>query len=211
MLGKRHTKASPEMRIGAAVRQARVAAGMTQVELAEKAGIAQQTLSNLERGVTHRTSYLHEISQALGTSVEEMLAGLPEHVLRSLGEGLRAAYSIRTYGKHEDRTLPAWFLFEIEKAAEQVMLYKMRDDSMAPRIRSGDYLLIDTHDTAVQSGLVYAIEVGGSLLVRRAEQRVAGGLRLSADAGKSPPEDIAADQAPLLKVLGRVFWTSGLV
>ncbi|QXN74303.1 helix-turn-helix DNA binding domain protein [Gordonia phage ObLaDi] len=38
-------------RIGLALRSARVGAGMTQTELAERAGIDQATLSRIERGL----------------------------------------------------------------------------------------------------------------------------------------------------------------
>ncbi|MEM1189905.1 MAG: helix-turn-helix transcriptional regulator [Pseudomonadota bacterium] len=46
--------------------QTRKAAGMSQKELAEAAGISQQQLSKLERGVALRTAYIVELAEELG-------------------------------------------------------------------------------------------------------------------------------------------------
>ena len=62
--------------IGANVRVLRVQEGLTQGELAERAGITQQALSRLELGrlnITMRT--LVRLAVAMGAEVQDMLEG----------------------------------------------------------------------------------------------------------------------------------------
>lgn len=55
--------------VGRNVRDARVAAGLTQEELANRSGFSQQYLSDLERGHRNPTIVtIYELSQALGVS-----------------------------------------------------------------------------------------------------------------------------------------------
>lgn len=56
-------------RIGQVIREARLAKGLTQAELAKMVGISQPSLSDIERGVyTPRTYVLFGIFKALGIS-----------------------------------------------------------------------------------------------------------------------------------------------
>ena len=55
--------------VGENVRRARIGAGMTQEQLAERCGFSQQYLSGLERGRRNPTIVtLYELAQALGVS-----------------------------------------------------------------------------------------------------------------------------------------------
>lgn len=56
------------MSIGSRIREARKSRKMTQKELAEKIGIKQSTLSELETGESAGTTYLARIAAALGHS-----------------------------------------------------------------------------------------------------------------------------------------------
>ena len=60
--------------VGENVRQARIRAGLTQEELAERSGFSQQYLSGLERGKRNPTIIsVYELSQALGISFQTLL------------------------------------------------------------------------------------------------------------------------------------------
>lgn len=48
------------------IKKKRAELNLTQVELAEKTGIKQQSLQQIEAGVTKRTRFLFEIAKALG-------------------------------------------------------------------------------------------------------------------------------------------------
>jgi len=56
---------------GAKVRELRVAAGLTQAELAEKAGISERTVSDLERGLrgTVYPATARQLAASLGVPV----------------------------------------------------------------------------------------------------------------------------------------------
>jgi len=87
---------APETRmyIGKRVNLARKRAGMTQKELAEKVGIRQSTLSELEQGKSRSTVHLASIARACGVTVQylEGLTDQPE----SEGEGVPSAAMARS-------------------------------------------------------------------------------------------------------------------
>lgn len=61
--------------VGGNVKNARIAAGMTQEELAERSGFSQQYISGLERGQRNPTIVsIYELGQALGVSHEQLVA-----------------------------------------------------------------------------------------------------------------------------------------
>ena len=61
--------------VGENIRRARLAAGMTQEELAERSGFSQQYISGLERGKRNPTIVsLYELAQALGVTHEVLVA-----------------------------------------------------------------------------------------------------------------------------------------
>ena len=61
--------------VGGNVKNARIAAEMTQEELAERSGFSQQYISGLERGKRNPTIVsIYEFGQALGVSHEQLVA-----------------------------------------------------------------------------------------------------------------------------------------
>lgn len=60
--------------VGLNVKQARMAAGLTQEKLSEQSGFSQQYLSGLERGKRNPTIVtLYELAQALGVEAIELI------------------------------------------------------------------------------------------------------------------------------------------
>lgn len=55
------------------IRQARVAQGMSQLDLADKAGVRQGTISNVENGKSCRPSTVRRIALALGIPLSEVM------------------------------------------------------------------------------------------------------------------------------------------
>lgn len=61
--------------VGANVRSARTASGLTQEELAERSGFSQQYISELENGRRNPTIVsIYELAQALGVTHEQLVA-----------------------------------------------------------------------------------------------------------------------------------------
>lgn len=60
------------------LREVRMAAGLTQDQLAASSGIAQATISQIEGGASTTTRTLHALAEALGVGVAELFAASPE-------------------------------------------------------------------------------------------------------------------------------------
>lgn len=61
--------------IGARVKQARIAAGLSQEQLAREIGVSVFTISRLERGTTKsiKVAMLYALTKALGVTPEQLL------------------------------------------------------------------------------------------------------------------------------------------
>lgn len=82
-------------------------------------------------------------------------------------------------------------------------------DSMEPRIQDGDALVIDTADTMVQDGRVYAIWYDGGERVKRLYRLPGGGLRIQSDNPAFATIDLGPDLVQHVRVLGRVVHVAG--
>lgn len=68
--------ASESNSVGTSIRDARLAAGLTQVELGERIGVRQQSVVKWEQGITKpSTSRLASIATALGVTADQLLGG----------------------------------------------------------------------------------------------------------------------------------------
>ncbi|GGE75759.1 hypothetical protein GCM10011533_30140 [Streptosporangium jomthongense] len=88
----------------------------------------------------------------------------------------------------------------------------VRGNSMEPVMPDGTCVGVDTGDTTIRDGEIYAIDHGGMLRVKYLHRRPGGGLKIvSQNAGEHPVEEITADEmVASVRVIGRVFWWSVL-
>jgi phage repressor protein C with HTH and peptisase S24 domain len=85
-------------------------------------------------------------------------------------------------------------------------------NSMEPVLRNGSTVAVDTSNTRVVDGDMYAIDHAGQLRVKQLYRLPGGGLRLrSFNRDEHPDEEYTAQQIQDqgLAVLGRVFWSGG--
>lgn len=95
---------------------------------------------------------------------------------------------------------------------EHVACVKVSGNSMEPVIPDGSTVGIDTSNTAIKDGDMYAIDWAGSLFVKILNRRPGGQLRIrSFNFDKYPDENLSNEEAKSITVLGRVFWYSVLV
>ncbi|WP_235578131.1 S24 family peptidase [Pseudorhodoferax sp. Leaf267] len=90
---------------------------------------------------------------------------------------------------------------------------RVSGDEMAPLMREGDLVLVDTSIDRLAGNGIYALQFGDQVLIRRIEQRTPDGLLLLCDNRayrdwEVPLRD-AAPQGPL-RVLGKVHAAMGL-
>lgn len=209
--------------------------GLTQGELARRVGTAQMTIHRMLQG--SNSKFLPKVASELGTSVEWLLHGVgdpgpgrpshivewenPEdlppsrfcliprkHVRLSCGDGNRIDI------EPEDAPPLAFSTAWVRKMGlrrDNAVVVEARGDSMAPRIRDGDTLLVDLGKKHVSDGNVYALRYGDDLKVKRLFRRYDGALILVSDADEYPDETITPEvlAAGWVEIIGLVIWIAG--
>lgn len=160
---------------GDEIRAAREKLGLSQAELASRAGTNQQTIDRLERGLTRQSKYMPEIREALGLSpfqeAEESLVrfsgkynggyGVRAHI----AEDYRDAEKIPVFSMIDEDGLwvvnsnPTLFLPRTYPVAEALGAYGIivPDDLMAPALRKGEIAIVDPDASADYAGEVFLI------------------------------------------------------
>lgn len=82
-------------------------------------------------------------------------------------------------------------------------------NSMEPGIFNGDSLLVDTSQTEVLDGKVYALWYDGGERVKRLFRLPGGGLRIKSDNDDHPTVEVMQAQLEHVRILGRVVHRSG--
>lgn len=83
-------------------------------------------------------------------------------------------------------------------------------DSMEPTIHDGDSLLVDTSQTAVVDGKVYALWYDGGERVKRLFRLPGGGLRIKSDNPGFDTIELGPDYSGHVRIIGRVVHRSGV-
>lgn len=90
---------------------------------------------------------------------------------------------------------------------------RMTGDEMAPQIRDGDLVFVDRSADRIAGNGIYALEVGGRLMLRRLESRPGVGLVLKCE-NRAYEDQIVKDGAGIkrmgLRVVGKVNGTIGM-
>lgn len=82
-------------------------------------------------------------------------------------------------------------------------------ESMEPTIHDGDSLLIDTSQTTVVDGKVYALWYDGGERVKRLFRLPGGGLRIQSDNPRHPTLEVQTSELEHVRIIGRVVHRSG--
>jgi hypothetical protein len=87
----------------------------------------------------------------------------------------------------------------------RMVCLKMSGPQLEPTIRDGDWVFIDLTKRRVYSGALYAIGLGGAVLIRRIEQWPQG-LVLYGDNPACPRQEVSDAQAVSSMILGQIVW-----
>ncbi|NIJ38706.1 DNA-binding XRE family transcriptional regulator/mannose-6-phosphate isomerase-like protein (cupin superfamily) [Sphingopyxis panaciterrae] len=100
--GRRDELASSRLRVGAAIRERRLAAGLSLAELADRIGVALSTMSKIENGkISTSFERLDSVSRALQADITEFLGtAVPMAMQQSSAYGMR-----RSITRPEDGTM----------------------------------------------------------------------------------------------------------
>jgi phage repressor protein C with HTH and peptisase S24 domain len=88
---------------------------------------------------------------------------------------------------------------------------KVSGDSMEPMLPDGATVGIDTSDTHIKDGKVYAINHGGMLRVKFLYRMPFNGLRIRSANPDYQDEEISGEAAKDIRIIGRVFWYSAIL
>lgn len=216
------------MGIGDRIRKRREALGVERKELAQRAGIAYSTLSDLELGHSQSTTKLHRIASVLQTNTRWLESGRGDE---DAVEG--AAEESGTYGAWEDvlgyhQAISLGSGSEMQEYAEthklkfrsdslkrkglfpaNLAVYYGDGDSMEPRVKDGDALLFDRSDIAPIDDGIYIIRWGSEFYAKRAEI-IDGVVYFRSDNPQGDhnwrkPKRMDSPRDPI-EVIGRVRW-----
>jgi phage repressor protein C with HTH and peptisase S24 domain len=218
--------------LGERLKSARIAASMSQTDLADVAGVSKQAISKIENNWTASpaTTTLEPIARVLGVSLRWLLTGANIGLGPGLSslldadfasdwsdiKGIRQAASLGDgaapdeYSETHKLKFRADSLRRKKLRPEKLAVLYGRGDSMSPTIEDGDAILFDTSDTKLQDDKVYIINYDGQLLAKRLVQ--IGDVWCIASDNTTDPKwrkPIPIDAVRGFQILGRVRWVAG--
>lgn len=113
------------------------------------------------------------------------------------------------FGKATPQAFRAEWVREKRLRPNKLAAMNASGNSMEPGIFDGDSLLVDTSQTEVLDGKVYALWYDGGERVKRLYRLPGGGLRIKSDNSDYPPVEVTASQLEHVRILGRVVHRSG--
>ncbi|MBN3868019.1 LexA family transcriptional regulator [Gluconobacter kondonii] len=198
---------------GERLREAAQAIGITHA--AKAAGVPYTTLRDYMNGGEMKFSALASLARVCGVSLDWIAFG-------AAGGSSSGAAEIQTtstrqivvpwYDNREDglRIGRDWLQHAVPRDLSTLCLITNEGDAMEPTLSSGDLVIVDRGVTEVSGSALYALESAGTLMVRRLDPRLGGGVRVIADNHRYPPQDIAADRLDCFRLLGEVAWIGGV-
>lgn len=210
------------------MKEARERAGLSQPALAERAGVSQGTIGNIESGIRKRPRELLAIAAALGVSPEWLENGkdsgasvhapvlAPESGAPAIRVPLLANAGSMGPGtdiQHDDVLVGHISLSEqwVARRLQPTSVAALRfihayGDSMHPTFEDGDVLLVDTgmRDPKAIDG-VYVMAANDRVYIKRVRQRMDGVVEISSDNPTVKTVDVLNGDHSV-DVLGRVVW-----
>lgn len=211
---------------GQRIRRARQERGLTLEQLGKAVGTTKQGISAIERDETKNpeAQTIEGISRFLGKSVRWLLDGAgPEErsddddewadVLASTEQSsFKSANAAAAYADAHKLKFRAETLLQKGLNASNVKVYYIKDDSMGPRLRTGDTVVFDETDTKPANGELFVVRWRNQLSVKRCE--LVDDIVLfradqpDSDRAWNQPKRMDAQKEPVT-VLGRIRWLGG--
>jgi transcriptional regulator with XRE-family HTH domain len=221
---------------------ARQARGMSRTELVKRSGVSKQQLSRLENGLIRlRLDHLKPFASHLGYTPEQILLWgrypgtggqtethdrlvdpttelVPELDTRTDAGGAPAR-EVRKEGRHTDPIKAEGWLFpasfvreQLRTSSSRLLVVETNSDTMAPTIRAGERVIIDTgHKTPTPDGLYAIRDTFGGVVVKRLQvMRSTKPTRVKIISDNA---NHASEEAPLndIEVVGKVLCSLKLI
>lgn len=103
------------------------------------------------------------------------------------------------------------FVMRVGWKASTHFSFRAEGNSMEPTIQDGASVVVDTTETVVRSGKIYAIKIDGEPCLKRLFKVPGGLIRISSDNTSDP--SYAAIDVPVekIEIIGRVVWTASML
>ena len=95
-------------------------------------------------------------------------------------------------------------------SAKDLVIIRIRGDSMTPTIRSGSMVMVDTRQDRFKDDGIYVLLIDGHLVAKRLQLDIQGnGIHIRSDNPAYGPQHLSKAQAESLNIVGRVVWAGG--
>ncbi|ANA14479.1 XRE family transcriptional regulator [Acetobacter tropicalis] len=200
---------------GERLRQAAQAIGITRA--AKAAGVPYTTLRDYMNGGEMKFSSIASLARVCGVSLDWLAYGVgeepPPHQTPEEAPARGGHQAVIPWlDNREDglRISKSWLARTFRQDGTALRLVSVIGDAMLPTLVENDLVILDTANQQIHGSGLFALAVDDSILIRRLERRLGGGLRVIADNDRYPPQDLTQDEASDLKIVGEVLWTGGV-
>lgn len=200
---------------GERLRQAAQAIGITRA--AKAACVPYTTLRDYMNGGEMKFSSIASLARVCDVSLDWLAYGVgeeptpPQTREETPARGGHQAV-IPWLDNREDglRISKSWLARTFRQDGTSLRLVSVIGDAMLPTLVENDLVILDTANQQIHGSGLFALAVDDSILIRRLERRLGGGLRVIADNDRYPPQDLTQDEASDLKIVGEVLWSGGV-
>lgn len=195
--------------IGEKIKGARLAAGISQNQLAKRAGISQAGLSAIESTTkSPSVDTLERIANALKIPLQELLSS--ENPSRAAVDGKRwipVLGNVQAGIPSEaiENILDYEEIDEVMASSGEYFALQVRGDSMEPKFSAGDVVIVRKQDDADSGDIVVALVNGDSATIKRLKKQSGGILLIASNPSYDPLFYSNRDIAELpVRILGKV-------
>jgi len=208
--------------VGRRIKAARERTKVTQDQLAKAISVHVNTIGKVERGATSPDAkMLLDIAPRIGVRADWLLVG--DGALLGAIECKQAPADdldlvVLDSLANPDQVEPVPVELAFSRAwmsrrrlqPSTLVSCPARGDSMEPTVYDGDTLVVDRAITKLVGDGLYLIERDGERYCKRLQLRFDGGLNIMSDNSRYEAQQLSADVASQLLVIGRVIWVGGL-
>ncbi len=190
--------------------------------LARMCGVSEAVVRKWRDGLSEPSrTHLAQVARGAGVSVAWLVTGdgpMQAQPPRALGEPPGPGYvALRAPGDgtgHEAGDGDAlmfnedWLRLELGARPQDLRLVRIRSDSMAPTLRSGDIALVDGRSTWPDGEGIYLMRMNGTLLVKRLQALPGGVLKVTSDNPAFDSFRLTRSQVDgkNIAIVGRIAW-----
>ena len=193
----------------------------SQLELAEKLGLNRSAISQAKKKKIIPDKWILNLYRFHGVNPDWIETGKGEVFLKHASKGnlepehiivpkVKARLCAGDGSFETDPEINHYCLFQREwlrhkGQADKMVLMDIFGNSMDPELKNGDTVLIDGSEKDILAGLLYAIGINDTIMVKRVE-KYPGKLMLRSDNKEYAPIMIDGKDMKGVRIIGKVVW-----